>query len=124
MAEADMTIDAFVARRVGNVLADVVAGRDRLGASPRAERIAHGEHIGIRANARIAKQVPGAADALALFQDHVGLAGAKLLQVMGSVNAGEARADDQHVEVFYRHSVKIPQPGRRFSPQRAGRCYW
>ena len=34
-------------------------------------------------------------DALALLQDHVGFPGAELLQMVGRIDAGEARADDQ-----------------------------
>ena len=52
----------------------------------------------------IAEEVPGAADRLARLEDRVALAGAALLQVVGGADAGEAGADDQHVDMFERHS--------------------
>ena len=73
---------------------------DRLRLRPGPERVAEREHVGVRADARVAEQVPGAADRLARLEDRVALAGALGLQVVGGADAGEAGADDQDVEVL------------------------
>ncbi len=49
---------------------------DRLGLGPRLEVVAQGVHVAVGTDARIAEQVPGAADRLARFEDGVGLLGA------------------------------------------------
>jgi hypothetical protein len=85
-------------------LADVVQdGRavgDRLGVLPRPEAVAQRVHVGVRAHAGIAEQIPGAAARLAAFEDGVALARAAILQVPGGADAGEAGADDQDIEVL------------------------
>ena len=48
---------------------------------------------------------------LARLEDRVALARAALLQVVGGADAGEAGADDQHVDVLWRHSSL---PGQTF----------
>jgi hypothetical protein len=55
----------------GDVVADRGAVGDRLAFGPGLERVAERVHVGVRAHARIAEQVPGAADRRARFQDRV-----------------------------------------------------
>ncbi len=105
MVEAEVTIDAEVAGRLPQVGQNVRTVRDGLGRLPRAERIAQREHVGVGADPRIAKQIPGAADVAAPFEDRITLAGAMGLQVVTGSNAGNARTDDQNVEVLDRHVV-------------------
>ena len=100
MAEADVVDHSGLARRVLDVGADVAAVRDRLGVRPGPERVPHRQHVGVRADAGVAEQVPGAADALAPLEDREGLAGRVARQVPAGVDARETRADDQDVEVL------------------------
>ena len=103
MVEADLLVDAVVARGLAHVVQNPRPVGDRLRLGPRPERIAERIHVAVGANARIAEQVPRAADAVAALQDHVALAGAILLQVIARADAGQAGADDQDVEMFVLH---------------------
>ncbi len=100
MVEADFFVDAVI----GSGLADVVQNPrpvgDRLRLGPWLERIAQREHVAVGADAGIAEQIPGAADAVAALEDGVTLAGTGVLQVIARANAGQPGADDQHVEMF------------------------
>src|SRR5262249_55667942 len=80
---------------------------DRLGVLPGPERVPQRVHIGIRADARIAEQVPGPADRFASLEDRVGLAGATALQMAGRSDPRQAGADDQNVEVLGPRSLRI-----------------
>src|SRR6202023_4078385 len=73
---------------------------DRVLVRPRLELVAEGVQVGVRADARITEQVPRAARRAARLQDGVRLARLLLLQVVGRADAGNAGADDQHVEVI------------------------
>ena len=68
-------------------------------AGPRLERIAEREHVKVGADAGITEQIPGAADAVAAFEDDEALARALMLQVIARADAGKAGTDDQHVEM-------------------------
>ena len=57
----------------------------------------------VGADAGIAEQVPGAADAVAALENGEALAGALLLQVIARADAGQPGADDQDVEMFCCH---------------------
>ncbi len=100
MVETDFLVDAVV----GGGLADVVQNprpvRDRLRLGPGPERIAERIHVAVGADAGIAEQIPGATDAIAALEDDVALAGTFLLQVIAGADAGQACADDQHVDMF------------------------
>src|SRR3954466_4453230 len=95
-----MAVYSLVAGGCRDVLADVLAGRDCPRIRPWPERIAHREHVRVRANAGIPEQVPCAANAGALLQNGVALAGTKLLQVVRRIDAGQPRTHDQDVEVL------------------------
>jgi hypothetical protein len=100
MAEADVLFDPVLARGLADVVADLLAGGDRVFVAPRLKRVPERVHVRVGADAGIAEQVPGAADRLAGLQDRVALAGAVALQVGAGADAGEAGADDQNVDVL------------------------
>src|SRR6266403_1100200 len=100
MVEADVLVDAVFGCRLAHVIENPRPVGDRLGLGPRLERIAEREHVAVGADAGITKQVPGAADGVATFEDRVALARALVLKVIARADAGEAGADDQHVEMF------------------------
>ena len=107
MAVADPGVDAVVARDLADVGQDRRAVGDRLGVLPRPEGVAQRVHVGVRADAGIAEQIPGAAAGLARLEDGVALARALVLQVPGRADARQARAHDQDVEVFAISACKI-----------------
>ena len=130
--EADLALDAVLAGGLAHVVEDRRTVGDRLGLRPGPERVAEREHVRVRADARVAEQVPGAADVLARLEDRVGLAGALRLQLAAGADAGQAGADDQHVEMFgrvqvlvrYRRASDLPRPDARprsRRPRRSGR---
>src|ERR1700751_2833690 len=100
MAEADLRIQAVLGRGLAHIVQDTRAVRDRLRLGPRLERIAEREHVAVGADAGIAEQVPGAADAVAAFENDKRLGRAIGLKMIPRADAGKARADDQHVEMF------------------------
>src|SRR5262245_30999035 len=75
------------------------------------KRIAQREHVGVRANAGKPEQVPGAANLVARLENDVALARASRLQTIPRTDAGEARTDDNNIEVFDGHGW-LPPPGR------------
>src|SRR5271169_1460310 len=87
--------------------------RNGLAFQPRPERISQGEHVGIRANAGIAEQIPCPADARTPFQYCISLVGTVLLQAASGANAGKTRANDQNIEMI----------GRQFKNSVAGGHY-
>ncbi len=79
---------------------------------PRPELVAEGEHVGVGADARVAEQVPGAAEALAALEDRDGLVRELGGELAGRADAGQAGADDQDVEVLW----SWIEHGRRATP--------
>src|SRR5262249_30252925 len=73
---------------------------DRLLLAPRLEAVAERVHVRVRADARVAEEVPGAADRVARLDDRVRLARAVALQVVRRADAGDPGADDEDVEVL------------------------
>src|ERR1700688_1469829 len=105
MAKANLAVDAISLGSVANIAADRFAVGDRGVGFPWAKRIAEREHVRVGPDPRITEQVPGAADRIAAFEDHVRLAGTRRLQVIGSIHAGKPAADDHDVEMLSRHST-------------------
>ena len=103
MAEADVSVDAALARRVAHVVQDRGPVRDRLGVRPRAERVAEGEHVGVRTDAGVAEEVPGPADGVARLEDRVRLARQLVLEVVRRADPGQAGTDDQDIEMVAGH---------------------
>src|SRR5690242_17431991 len=100
MAKADLLVDAIFRRRLTDVFQDGWAIRDGFRLAPGAKAVAKGMHIGVGADARIAEQVPGAANRVPAFQDSIGLLRRARLQVIGRGDARYARSNDQDINVF------------------------
>ena len=112
---ADVLVDPRLGGRVADVAEDRGAVRDGLGPGPRAERVTERLHVRVRAHARVAEEVPGAAHDIAGLEDDVGPAGERGLQVVRSADPGQPGPDDQHVDVLA-HWRTAPRRGRsRFS---------
>ena len=92
--------NAELARGVLDIVADRGALDDRLVRRPGAERETQGEDVGVRPDARISEQVPGAADALRASRISQLLSLTAGLEAIGGVDAGNAGADDQDVEML------------------------
>ena len=101
MIEADVAVDAELLRGVAQVLQDVSPVGDRFGTLPGPEGIAEREHVRVRADARVAKQIPGAARRRSAFQNGVALALAFGLQSIGGADAGQAGANDQDIKMLW-----------------------
>jgi hypothetical protein len=97
--EADVLLDAVLARGLGQVLADVIALGDVLGARPRLVGIAQREDVAVGPDTGIAVDVPRAADPCPPFQHRVGQLRVLLVDAVGRADPGDARADDQNVGV-------------------------
>ena len=59
-------------------------------------------HVRVGADARVAKEVPGAADVPPALEDGEGRTRAAFLKVDCAAYAGDPGADDQDVDVFRR----------------------
>src|SRR6202048_3543545 len=103
MAIANLLVDAVLARGLADIIQDPRPVGDRLRLGPWLERIAEREHVAVGADAGIAEQIPGAADAVAALEDHKTLARTFLLQVKTRADAGQPGADDQDVEMLWCH---------------------
>ena len=81
------------------VVEDLVRIGDGIVGSPGLELIAEGVQVGVRPDARVAEQVPGAADGGTAVDD--GKTSARLLghQVVAQPDSGDPGADDQHIDV-------------------------
>src|ERR1700681_4318683 len=121
MVEADFFVDAVV----GGGLADVVQNSrpvgDRLRLGPWLERIAHREHVAVRADDGVTEQVPGTTDAVAALENDKTLGRAIALEVIARADSGQPGADDQHVEMFvyashFHQPLKLPPPWAGFAP--------
>ena len=108
VVEADVAIDALLRGGVLYVPQDRVTVGDGLGTVPGPKGVAEGEHVRVRPDARVAEQVPGAADGVAGFED--GVAGPRTvgLDVVTGADARQSCADDQHVEVLGHDGLRPP----------------
>src|ERR1700688_2197274 len=100
MIEADLRVDAVLGRGLADIVQDLRPVGDRLRLGPWLERIAQPGHGAVGADAEIADQAPGAADAVGAFETAKTLAGALLLQVITRADTGQPGADDQHIEML------------------------
>ncbi|MEY9462289.1 hypothetical protein ABH973_002702 [Bradyrhizobium ottawaense] len=99
MLVADVPCDIVVVDHLVHVGEDFFGGRDRR-AYPGLEAIAERMEIAVRADAGITMRAPGAAERRLRLQDDIARARKLLLDVIGAADAGDAGADDQHVEMF------------------------
>jgi hypothetical protein len=102
---ADQLRQSVLFRGGAHVVEDGRAVGNGARASPGPEGVAQRVHVGVAADAGVAEQVPGAAQAVTPLKDAHTKARAALLQVHGSANAGQAGTDDQDIKVF--HAVSI-----------------
>src|SRR5260370_1184141 len=79
-----------LARGVTDVREDRRSIGDGLRARPRAERVTERVHVGVGADAGVAKEVPRAANDVARFEDRVGLVRAFGAEVVPGRDAGDA----------------------------------
>src|SRR6185295_1753812 len=100
VVEPDLPVDAVRGGGLADVAEDRRAGGDALLVLRRAERVAQRGDVRVRAHARKAEQVPGAADGAAPLEDGEAPRRAPRLQAVRGADAGEARADHHHVEVL------------------------
>ncbi len=98
--EADVPVDAVFTRRLGQVLADVRALRDILGTRPRLVGIAQREDVAVGPDARIAEEIPRAADPAPALEHRVRELRVLLVDAVGRADPGDPCADDQNVGVF------------------------
>ena len=125
--EADLLLDAVFRRRLAHVGEDRRPVRDRLRLRPRPERVAERVHVRVRADARVAEQVPRPSDALARLEDRDRLARALRFQMARCADPREPRADDQHVDaleipagVRLRPRAVLRRTGHAAKPTRTG----
>ena len=97
---ADQLVDAVLLGDGAQVVEDrrPVGQRAVAGPGPPAE--AEREHVGVRADAGVPEQVPGAAAGLARLEHRDALGGQVLAQLAGRADAGQPGADDQDVDVL------------------------
>ena len=100
VVETDVAVDAGLGRGVLDVLEDGVPVGNRLLAVPGPEGVPQGVHVRVRADAGVAEEVPGAADAVAGLEDGVGGPRALGLEIVRGTDPREPGSDDQDVEVF------------------------
>jgi hypothetical protein len=110
VAVADVRLDAVLVDDLAHVVEDRVRRGDRR-ARPRFEAVAEGVEVGIGADARIRMGLPGPAEAVLILQDHEGLAGQPALQVHRAADAGNARTDDQHVDMLGAAGLRLQNGG-------------
>ena len=109
--EINLVVDVVFGGGVGAVFADRRAVGEHLGLGPGAEVIAQGVHVGIRPDARITEQVPGAADALAALDQGKAAVRGLTAQVAGRADTGKTGADNQHIKMIVGHCFLQPRPG-------------
>src|SRR5690606_23077440 len=100
-------VDFFVYREllgsVGDVLPNCRAVCQHLQLIPRAELIAETEHIRIRANTRVAEEIPGTAQTLASLQNDQAFLGKRSLNMAGGTDTRKAGTTDQDVKMLRTH---------------------
>ncbi len=101
VGEADPLLHPVGLGGVADIAEDRGSVGDPTGILPGAEGIAHREHVGVRADAGIAEQVPGAPDLLTRLEDRDRGTGEGAAQVAGGADPRQAGAEDQHVEVLH-----------------------
>ena len=106
-AVVDLVVDPELGSGVGDVLLDRRAVGEDLHVHPRTELEPEGVHVGVRTDTGIAEQVPRAADPLAPLEHGDGLVRQRGLQVTRRADTGQARADDQDVEVWCGHGIRM-----------------
>ena len=100
MVETDPLLDSLLLGRAPDVFEDRGSIGNRLRAGPWPEAETERVHARVRADSRVAEEIPGAAEVRARLEDCVTLARTALLQVVGGANAGDPGADYENVHVL------------------------
>jgi hypothetical protein len=100
VAVADQSVDAVLLRDGAQVVEDQRTVGQRGVAGPGTPAVAEGEHVGVRADAGVAEEVPRAAEALAGLQDRHAAARVAAAQLRGGTDAGQAGPHHQDVDVL------------------------
>src|SRR5262249_9888950 len=108
MAEPDLSVDAVLGSGLAHIVEDARAVGDRLRLGPRLEGIAQREHVAVGADAGVAKQVPGAADRVTALEEDKTLGRAFRLQMIARADAGQARTNDDDVEMLCCGHRRLP----------------
>src|SRR2546426_8013169 len=102
----------MLSRRLAKILENRPPVGDGFGTFPGLEGVSQGVHVGVRANAGIAEEVPGTADVVSRLEDGVRPTGTARLQVIARADAGNPGTGDEHVKVFARHRETLHTPTR------------
>ena len=102
-AVVDFVVDSEFGCGVGDVLLDRRAVGKHFDVQPGAELESEGVHVGVRSDAGIAEQVPGATHSLAPLEHGDSQLGQLGLEVTRRADARQAGSDDQDVEVLCIH---------------------
>jgi len=94
-----MPAEVVLVDHLAHVLEDFVGRGDRL-ADPRLEGVAERVQVAVRADAGVAVHPPRAAEIVVSLQHDETAVAAFLCHVPGRADAGNAGADDEHVEMF------------------------
>ena len=97
MAVFDVGSDAVFVCRVLDVLANGFAIGNRFVIDPGFKGVTQGVHVGVRANAWVLEQIPGAADGLARFQNAPSSLWTMHLQMSGCANSRQTCAHNEDI---------------------------
>ena len=87
MTKTDVLFDFVFLSSFADVVTDVVTVSDAFLVYPRFEFVTQSVHVRVRADARVAEQVPGATNSLTAFQNGEAFARAFFFHVAASTNA-------------------------------------
>src|SRR6185369_349980 len=94
-------VNVVFARGVTDVAENGWSIGDGFRLAPRAKVVAERVHVGVRTDARVAKEIPGAAHHIAPFEYEKTLLRALRLQMASGANAGEPGADYNDIHVLH-----------------------
>ena len=115
-SKADVFTDAALVDDAVEIFEDRGPIGDTLLVFPRFKDEAERVHVAVGTHAGIAEQIPRPAQVLAPLDNGVAFAPAMLFEVGGHSDAGNARADDQHIEIAVfriHHKLSNPRPNLR-----------
>jgi hypothetical protein len=108
VAEAYLVVDTLLTRRFVEVFQNRRAVGNRLRQRPRLEAVAKRVHVAVRADARIAEQIPGAADVRSPLEDDDAARRALAPQMHGSADTGDSGADDNDFKMLHHTHQESP----------------
>ena len=106
--EFDVGCDAIFVGGVRDIFPDRRPIGNGLRFGPRFEVVTQRMHVAVRSNARIAKQVPSAANCATLLEYLIAEAWTLLFEMNRGADAGKARSDDENVGIGMYHDCFLP----------------